>query len=167
MNRSYLECKIAETENKIAELKNELDNLKKEQNKQDGRWKPNINDDYYYINDKAAAQFNINMGTHGDKELFSIGNYFKTEEEAEFELERLKIIEELKEFAFEPNWKDVNQDKYIIEYNHFVKEIDYGMSYCLQSDNIYFETKEDVENAIKKVGEDRIKKYLFGVTEGR
>lgn len=97
-----------------------------------------------------------------DKRRLSIGNCFKTEEEAEFAIEKLKVLHELEELGrpFEAD-----------ERNFFIC-LDEGrittkfMFYCQMCYfDCYFDTNVEVQQAIEKIGEDRIKKYLFGVEE--
>lgn len=141
-----------------------LEKLKRALEEKGDRWIPKIGDTYYYVSGTGYVYETQNNEGVYDLNLIRIGNCFKTEKEAEFEVERLKVITGLKEFAFEPDWEDNNQDKYVLAYNHMRKEIDYDVAHwVVQSNNIYFETGADVENAIKQVGEDRILKFLFGV----
>lgn len=90
-----------------------------------------------------------------------IGNIFKTKEQAEFAVEKLKVEEELRKFS--RPFKHGRYDYYLF----FDIESDcldaHFTSYCPPQGAIYFESEEKVQQAIKSVGEDRIKKYIFGV----
>ena len=97
----------------------------------------------------------------------SLGNCFKTEEEAAFRLEQIKVYNELKNFADENNeeieWKN-GTAKYIITFDTEDEKIETNIIFYIQDiAQIYFSSKELAEQAIEKVGADRIKKYLFGV----
>lgn len=86
-------------------------------------------------------------------ELYSIGNYFKTEEETSKRVEYLIALQTIKDDAkgFVPDWKNDNQLKYCGFY-HYVKNdfvYDYGCSVQVQG-AIYFKTKEDIEESFKK-----------------
>lgn len=103
-----------------------------------------------------------------DENLYKIGNCFKTEEEAEFELQKRLVYQELKDYALEHNeidvdWTDGNV-KWSIHYNTQTKCLgyDFWYTYCTIG-QVYFSSEKIVQEAIKAVGEDRIKKYLFGV----
>ncbi len=165
MNKKKIKNKIKEAKEQITELQETINNLEEQLNKTEGRWIPERNEQYYYIDSDGEAIRSYNDDGTYYKNIISIGNCFKTKEEAEFEVERLKVIAELKEFAFEPNWEDRNQNNYTITYSHSMNEIGYCISHWIQRDSIYFETKEIMEKAIEKVGENRIKKYIFGVEE--
>lgn len=89
-----------------------------------------------------------------------------TKEEAEFALERLKVIHELKQFAEPKNtvW-DFTEYHYIICYDYTGDRINYGCSSIMKYFDINFATEEMARKAVEAVGEDRIKKYYFGVEE--
>lgn len=80
--------------------------------------------------------------------------------------ERLAIYFELKEYAESHNniidWKNPAQDKYNIEYNYTDDSLGiYSICYYRHSFEIYFSSHEIAYDAIREIGEDRIKKYLY------
>lgn len=100
-------------------------------------WKPESDEMYYYsCSDgfiKEATWDNINV----DKNRYAIGNCFKTREEAEFALERQKVIMELKRFALEHNEKEIDwsnrcQNKYFLYFNHDKNRIMISYYYIYQ-----------------------------------
>lgn len=101
-----------------------------------------------------------------DKKRLSIGNAFHTKEEAEFALEKLKVIRELKQFAEPKNavW-DFGEYHHVIYYDCTNMVIDYNYSIINKYVDITFATEEMARKAVEAVGEDRIKKYYFGVEE--
>ena len=92
--------------------------------------------------------------------------HFVQKKEAEFALEKLKVIHELKQFAEPKNtvW-DFGECHYVIYYNCTRKIIDYNYSMLNKYLDITFATEEMARKAVEAVGEDRIKKYYFGVEE--
>lgn len=122
-------------------------------------------DEYYIINFDETVCPQMCCYDNDDNELFEIGNFYLTKEEAEFEVERRKVIRELKKCAEK---KPINTKGC---YNHFIyydssKE---RVLSCANNSNcynfIYFLSKRDAEKAIKTIGEDRLKKYYFGVED--
>lgn len=101
-----------------------------------------------------------------DEKRLSIGNAFHTKEEAEFALEKLKVIHELKQFTEPKNsvW-DFKECHCIIYYNCDRKEIGYNCSIINKYFDITFAAGEMARKAVEAVGEDRIKKYYFEVEE--
>ena len=97
----------------------------------------------------------------GQEQSLSIGNVFKTSEQAEFAVEKLKVEAELRKFSrpFEKG-----------EYNSYIffyidgdyLEVGHKVSTPSQG-AIYFESEEKAKQVIQSVGEERIKKYIFGV----
>ena len=101
-----------------------------------------------------------------DTDRISMGNCFRTEEEAEFEVERLKVIHSMKRFTEPKNyaWDGINYHYYFY-YDHHQGEIKIGSSRYYKYGGIYFEAEVNAQNCMNAVGEDRIKKYYFGIKE--
>lgn len=125
---------------------------------------------YYIINDGIDYCYYNNDDT--DKFLMSIGNCFQTKEQAEFMVEKLKVIHELEKFAYENNeeeidWNDTSRAKLYLTMNYTDKCIDifYTYGWIYSPSNIYFTSKKIAKEAIETIGEDRIKKYYFGMNE--
>lgn len=118
---------------------------------------------YWYILGGKVCE-GVWTDSEKDEKLLSIGNAFHTKEEAEFALEKLKVIHELKQFAEPKNtvW-DFNECHSVIYYNCPRKGIDYNCSIINKYFDITFATEEMARKAVEAVGEDRIKKYYFGV----
>ena len=135
-------------------------------------WTPKEKEKYFYIEDCMGVSDDRNVQAPIDYCRFNIGNCFKTKEEAEHILEKLKVIHELQKFAYENNegeidWKNFNQCKYKIFYD--AEDADLYVDYSIQCEsepfNIYFTSFKVAKKAIEAVGEDRIKKYYFNVED--
>ena len=141
-------------------------------------WKPEENKDWYYFLTPAYGEKCINYCFFGggafDKTNYIIGNCFRTKEEAEFALERLKVIAEMKRYIAEHDdveldWDKFVQNKYYLYcdhtnvHNHIC--IDSFHSTQCNEKSLYASSKEILENMIKEIGEERVKKYYFGVGE--
>lgn len=139
--------------------------------KKNKRWKPENEDRYYYITGKGIINF-CKWIDRKDSNYFNLRNCFKTLEEAEFELERRKVVAELQNYADDHNdeidWNDSDLGKWMIIYNYQSERIlliDNYYSHYMNS--IDFSSKNIAQKAIDTVGEDRIKKYIFGVSEDK
>lgn len=102
-----------------------------------------------------------------DKARLSLGNIFNTYEDAEFEVERLKVLHEIKQFA-EPEdyeWNGDNEHYYMYWSFLATDTVRIGRCSTCKSNHIYFKSFEDAEACIKTVGEDRIKTYYLKVKE--
>ena len=92
-----------------------------------------------------------------------IGNIFRTEEQAEFAVEKLKVEAELRKFSRPFEYGKFNYYLFFdIDGNSFRTDF---TSYCPPQGTIYFESEEKAQQAIEAVGIDRIKKYIFGVED--
>ena len=139
---------------RIAELENQA---KEEQEF------PQFGDDYWYVDSDTDVLDVAWYGGEYDQGRLSIGNVFKTKEQAEFAAEKLKVEAELRKFSrpFEKG-----------EYNSYIffyidgdyLEVGYKVSAPSQG-AIYFESEEKAKQVIQSVGEERIKKYIFGVED--
>lgn len=135
-------------------------------------WIPEEEEKYFAISNKGDIAHCINKRIEIAQAQSEIGNCFKTEEEAEHRLEKIKVIHELKKFAYENNereidWNNFSQNKFCLIYDYEDEEIciDY-YSYSKNNPfNIYFTSNKIAIEAIKTIGEDRIKKYYFDVEE--
>lgn len=102
---------------------------------------------------------------------YRFGNYFKTKEEAEFARKKRLIYQQLKDYALNHNTKEIDlnnniQHKWFMRYDNVCKKMRY---YCMTSllhmHQIYFTSEKIARDAVEEIGEDNIKKYLFGVNE--
>lgn len=135
-------------------------------------WKPSAGELYYYINSKGQIEFSYynNRSTKDKLRICNIGNYFKTDEEADHMVEKLKVIKELKELSnIKFNMSDYlkNNKIYYIAYdftqNRIVPIFD-NISRNIPF-NVYFSTKEDCEKAITKIGKERLERYYFDIED--
>ena len=104
-----------------------------------------------------------------DHQRRATGNCYLTREEAEFALEKKKIIAEMKRLGGTENMMslgDKYSSKYSIDYSYEMNKIciDANVVWA-KSNSIYFATEKQAQKAIDKIGEDRIKKYIFYVNE--
>lgn len=125
---------------------------------------------YYFISDKGAICCKSAYGVVNEIR-YNLGNYFKTKEEAEFARKKQLIYQKLKDYALEHNteeidWINYNQLKWIIRYEKDYKEIRYSwITDTFYINQIYFTSEKIARDAVEAIGEDNIKKYLFGVNE--
>lgn len=154
--------KLEELEKKYKELGEEIERLKNE-----GKvWKPKEDEDYWVIEPDGDV-----FGSNWDdcpqeRAMYSMGNCFKTEEEAEAMAEKIKIYTELKRLAEEINtepidWGNVNQIKHYIMYDEGEKRFEQYMAFEVYgAGNIYSTNKDFLEIAKQRIGEDRLLKLF-------
>lgn len=129
-------------------------------------WDLKNGDVYYFLTSYGYVMKTVWVNTDADNEKLSIGNAFLTEEDAEFAKERLKVIAELKKYAKEfsdEEWRNGNTAKYLFYRSLPDNRIYITSTYSAHYPCLYFESMEKAKQAFNAVGEERIKKYYFGV----
>ena len=151
--------KLEELENKINELASEIERLKAEE-KENETGKLEHGDVYWFINHIGEIKLATWYGDPEDTTRYELGNAFIARWDASFKVEQLKVEAALKRFArpFEENEQNV-----ILKYAHDTNKLLTGHHLYSQYGNIYFDSEEVAYKAIETVGEERIKKYYFGV----
>ena len=131
-------------------------------------WKPEKRTQYYVIHGDGDVERICYTNNPSDNRAIFMGNCFKTEEEAKFMVEKLKVIHELEVYAYENNtekidWNNFNQTKYFIIYNPTKDTINVTFHNALKSlpFAVYFTSEKVAKKAIDAIGEERIKKYFF------
>ena len=125
---------------------------------------------YYFISDEGSICQAHSLGNINEIR-YRLGNYFKTKEEAEFTREKQLVYQQLSDYALEHNteeidWDKHNQSKWYIRYDIKSKKMLYYWTVSLLSINqVYFTSEKIARDAVEEIGEDKIKKYLFGVNE--
>lgn len=124
---------------------------------------PQAGDDYCYIEDEGEIRVCVWGGTTCGENRSAIGNIFQTEQQAEFAVEKLKVEAELRKFS--GPFENGKFNHYIFLYidGNYV-EVGYKTA-CHSQGTTYFESEEKAKQAINAVGEERIKKYIFGVED--
>lgn len=96
------------------------------------------------------------------EKLKSVGNCFETREDAEKYFEYLKAKAIIKQDAkgFKPDWNDKYKPKYWGYWNFYNNKLDNNFTFLSKSKDIYFKSKEDIEESLKKHPKEW-KTYLF------
>ena len=124
---------------------------------------PQYGDTYWCINAYGGVSKEIWDGYDIEKDMLVIGNGFRTEQEAEFIAEKLKVEAELRKFSSPFKYGENCTEFY---YDHEFNGIMFCTLPASQTQGaIHFESKEKAQQAIETVGAERIKKYIFGVEE--
>jgi hypothetical protein len=153
---------IKEVEKEIAKLQDKLAMLKSKK-----VWKPEEGETYWFIYGDYSIYDSCWDNDSTDNIRYSTGNCYKTKADAEFALEKQKLLVAMQRYADERNEEEIDWEndkpKFYIYYNYRQKII-YNSS-CTNFrglGQIYFTSKEIAENCVKEFTELRIKKYLFG-----
>ena len=148
----------------ILKIKNEMiDEFDKrvEALKVDEQEFPQDGDEYCYIDDEGYISNEKWDGLDFEKYRLAVGNIFKTKKQAEFAVEKLKVEAELRKYSRPFLWGTENT-AILFDGDDF--KFDTRLAHVFQG-TIYFETENKAKQAIESVGEERIKKYIFGVED--
>lgn len=143
---------------------------KKEEKKSEPKiWKPEYGDWYWFVGSDGQINNCEWANDRIDRGRYSMGNCFRTKEEAEFAREKQKVKTELQRYADEYNdpdqeeWDGANFH-YYIGYDVIDDDLMPVPAVMLRRINeVYFSSKEIAEDAANKIGVKRIIKYLFDV----
>ena len=103
---------------------------------------------------------------------FKRGNILETQKEAVWADQHRVVAFELECFVkendprpiTEGDWEDELLPKYYIRYDYHVKKCNTFKTVCVKFANqVYASSEEVLQKAIKHIGEERLKKYYFGV----
>lgn len=132
-------------------------------------WKPEYGEWYWFISTDGRIHNCEWVNDRVDQGRYSMGNCFRTKEEAEFAGEKQKVKTELQRFADKHNdptekeWDGENVH-YYIGHDAIKNDLTTTPAAILRGIyGIYFTSKEIAEDAANKIGEKRIKKYLFNI----
>lgn len=131
---------------------------------------PNPGNAYWRIDGHGNVVGDRWNGSEEEYEAFSCGNCFASEASALHTLKALKIYCKLKRFAEVNNIEEIDwnneEPKYILLYCYDSSKINCAPMFSVKDvGQIYFSSDEIARRAIEFVGEDNIKKYLFGIEE--
>lgn len=170
MTKKEIEKKITEMKTRIEELEDGIEELEEELERVEDinpdLFIPTKDERFWSIDEFAMVYSNIWQDKTDNKDRLAIGNVFQTKEEAEFEIERLKVIYELRQYAEQRDivWDSINK-YYYIAYGSDSKDIHVFYDSWYSHNDIYFSSEDRAWEAIKAVGEDRVKKYYLCVEE--
>ena len=135
--------------------------------KEESKW-PQHGDVMCYIQgDGSINTITYNENDIYDNGLIEFGNCFKTEEEAYFKREQLKVLRELEELADDDQIDAYKNYHYMLIYDFDKSAVKINNIFCagFMYGTHYFKSKESAQLAIDRIGEERLKKYYFCISE--
>ena len=144
-------------ENLIKQGQELLEKMKEERfadvSKKVKRWKPKDGDVYYGVMSDGNIRTNIWESDVFDCGYYSIGNCFKTEEEAQKELNRRRAEQELLDMC---DWKDGECAEIVYDFEDKEFSVEYAFTTSCYSP-YRFATKESCQKAIDTLGTEKLK----------
>lgn len=150
-------------DNKEFEISEEsYEAFKKQFVKDDKRWKPEINEDYWDINNYEDVLSSTWFDDKFDNIQYINKNVYKTEAECDRALEILNILNKYS-YDFSEEWENYDIDKYYLFYGFEDAEIDCDYEFHCKSSSRHFKDKKIAMEVAKLIGEEDYKKYIvFG-----
>lgn len=155
------EERIAEMEKQLADLKAEI----KSAEAAPGVWKPKDGEPYFSVWYTGGICKTYVPNEEETEGRLSIGNCFRTKEEAKFAAERLKVLAEMRKYAkgFKPDWITGESAKWCISASGKDRRRVFADHWCLSNYGapVFFASEDDAKACIAALGEERLLKYYF------
>ena len=162
MNKQEIIDEINKTKEHLANMKKMLEECECK------RWKPEPNEEYYYVSEDGKIVQTRNCGWEAAANRVRFYNCFKSEKQAEAEAEKILVRRQLEDIARrlnkgrEVDWSDNDQLKYCIAFDFPLDIISIGALYRKLQGSVYCLSDKFKDVAIQEIGEERLKKYLRG-----
>lgn len=129
------------------------------------RWRAKKGGQYWCVQSDGGVVYDHEIEVDVDDERYEIGNYFKTEEEAQRTAEWIKAFAILRDDTkgFKPDWEDGGQLRWGVEYNYDTNRLSVYLTFGIQCGVLYFATQDDAEESVK--AHERQWLAFFGVEE--
>lgn len=142
----------------------EKEEKEKESKSTNKRWRAECGDGYWAVVDYGMPDWSYNYNRDMDNFRYDTHNHFETKDEAQKYANVLETERQLKKFADEHNceidWSN-SLAKCYLSYNYDTQSISIDSAWARREPRvIYFSSRKIAEQAIKTIGEDKIKDYL-------
>ena len=158
---------LEEIKKQISELQSKVDKLENQGKEKNKRWRAKVNDTYFFVDDSGDVVTCHEYNEYGDNYRYKTRNYFATYEEAEEYKEVMNTYYDLMDLAEELNkgskidWNDEDQCKYSFYYKYDCDSFETLFAHSYKnSGQIYCLDEDFLKKAIKKIGEDKLKKLF-------
>lgn len=126
-----------------------------------GKYIPRLDEIYCYIDIYGDITTLSNICT-SDEWIIKHNHVFRGEEDCEIYRAYMELLDE---YTFEPNWKDLSQDKYYLVYDAAIDKVRADLTHRYKISSYYFETLDKLNEFIEKAGEQNIKRFMFDIWE--
>lgn len=133
------------------------------------RWRAYNGEYYFYIDVGGYIGHETDMYYESDDFKYSIGNYFKTQKEAEEFRNKLIYKQQYRDYVnehneFEIDWDNHRQSKFYAFFNFVEKCVSISNTFYFKDQGTIYATSEEIiKDFIKEIGEDNFKKYILEV----
>ncbi len=173
MNNTTKQDKIAGLEQQVQDILNAIAELKKEEvvpakveQYRNWKWKPEIGEYYFFVGSTGTVcewEFTDCATEDG---FYSLGNMFQKREQAESEVKARNIVAQL--------WRCEGARGFVVGGYNWTFEARYSiLDYTCWTDTIlqytfpYFDSEDQVQQAIQQVGEQNIIDCILWLSQGK
>ena len=162
MNVTALKQQLEAAQNEITKLQQAIEKAEAENDV----WPKEGDESWYISSDGRVYYSNFYVKNNVDAMRIAIGNLYKTKEEAEQAVEKMKVMTELKRFAdkswkeagAEIDWSDNSITKYFVRYDIEYDSVFVDSNCSVKNINeFYFHSEQKAKEAIDKIGKERLK----------
>ena len=134
--------------------------------KEDDKFSPKINEKYWFVDARTGKVNNFYWEDDSvDKYQLSLGNVYKTREEAamalDFQTRKANLIKEIEDSSDVIDWRDGHQNKYSISYSHINDSLDYASWNMTQYQGMVYTTNSQFLVDLIATLEEEGKELLF------
>jgi len=149
VNLQDLEKNAADLQAKLDEMNKTITKMKAQPS---GLWKPAIGEGYYYIGCDGFISVMKNDGTIFDKDIISMGNAYRTQEEAERARDKRVVTQRLRELAGGYRFK-AGVTNWELYYHTVNNSWQLGTIISgFRAGNVYFRSDEEALVALNELG---------------
>lgn len=161
MTNNEILNEINELKQKLKELENKAQNLQENEYK---RWRASEDENYWYVASNGDIYDDCEYYEEPDNFRYSIGNYFRTQQEAQEYKENLITKQKLKDLALRLNKGveiDWNKDDCYCIYLDYKQGLQQeGESFYVDLGNVYCLDENFLDIAIQEIGEEALIKLI-------
>ena len=164
-NKEQLQKQAQKLQEELDKLKEQIEACDKERSID----RVHRGDYYFYYNSSGQIDSTSEKHFNTDDYRYELGNYFATRLEVVEHLKNLRIKMKLKRLALRLNnivganinWKDDNQNKYYLSYDHARDSLVQYWSSSTQSARVYCLCPAFLDVAQKEIGREALIEYLI------
>lgn len=159
---------VKELEEKVKELMKEIETLKQKEKAEEFEYPFEDKEEYFCLNINGEIIHNLWWGGPFDEGVYKQGHVFKNREEAIKERDKREILMRFKQFRdkcngdWKPDFSQLQEAKYNIQFNYNLGTLTIYNSGCLDSFRLfgYFKELKDAERAIELFGDEIIRLWV-------
>lgn len=132
------------------------------------RWRAEKGAEYFVFDENCLICMVRDYGNWFDDRRWSLGNYYRTREEAQIVLDKRLALQRIKDYCldnfgeFVPDWENPNESKFFIQYLYSSKKLGVNVDWADKSlGGIYLSSNKRARQLIRDMKDDLL--IVFGI----